>query len=106
MRHSGALRFTPCYTYSSFFTCAGYQGYIPGVISENCIGVRYTKSSAASANNALPRGIEQSVQERYQTTSRSDYMHHDDKQHPNVSQTLNLNRPQDTYKKVSRWNFI
>ena len=84
-----------------FHSLSGYQGYISGVASENCFGERYTETSSKSANKTISRGIDQRPSEKWITTSKSQYKHHNANEHPNVSQTLNINRPEDRYVKVS-----
>lgn len=75
------------------------MGYISGVSSENVYGTRYAKATEMSSGNAIIRGIDQTSDVKYQTTSGSTYMQHHSEQHAKVSETVGVMRPQDTYEK-------
>jgi hypothetical protein len=79
----------------------GYSGYVPAVASENCFGKTFAMASHASATNQIVRGTDLGAKDKFVTSSGAEYIHHDGNAHANVSQTVGVHRPQDTYQKVS-----
>ena len=77
------------------------MGYIKGVASENVFATRYSNATKLSSGETIVRGIDQSADVKYQTTSGSTYVHHNPAQHASVSQTVGVHRDQDCYAKVS-----
>ena len=55
-----------------------------------------------SSSNTIVRGIDQSADVKYQTTSGSTYSQHNPDAHAKVSQTVGVQRAQDTYQKVRK----
>ena len=81
----------------------GYQGYIVGVASENVYGATYANATYQSSCGVIPKGLDQDASLKFQTTSGGAYIHHNADRHDPVSTIVGVNRPQDTYKKVSSY---
>ena len=82
----------------------GYSGYIPGVGPENVFAKTYSRATQDSSSNTIPRGIDQPANLKYQTSSGNEFIHHNADRHESVSQTVGVQRNQDTYTKVSYKN--
>ena len=80
----------------------GYSGYIAGVGPENVYAKTYSRATLDSSSNAIPRGIDQPANLKFQTSSGSEFIHHNADAHESVSQVVGVQRNQDTYKRVSR----
>lgn len=59
----------------------GYGGYLTGVKAENVFGQTYGKTSYQSTANQIERGIDQAPHLKYNSTFRSEFIKHSDKQH-------------------------
>jgi len=81
----------------------GYQGYIVGVASENVFGTTYANATYLSSSGIIPKGLDQDPSLKFRTTSGSAYIHHNPDAHELVSSIVGVNRPSDTYKKVSSY---
>jgi len=79
----------------------GYQGYIPGVACENVYATTYSRATMKSSAGAIPRGIDQPSNLKYETSSGAEYIKHNADAHASVSDVVGVQRNQDTYKKVS-----
>lgn len=64
-------------------------------------GQTYGKTSYASSANQFPRGIDQPADVKFQTTFKSEFVQHSQKQHETTAQIVGVQRQQDQYKKVS-----
>ena len=80
---------------------AGYSGYIPGVYCENVYGQTFSKQTLASSAGTIPRGRDQPANLKFQTSSGTEFQHHNPDAHAKVSQVVGVQRAQDTYKRVS-----
>lgn len=80
----------------------GYSGYIAGVGPENVYAKTYSRATLDSSSNAIPRGIDQPANLKFQTSSGSEFIHHNADAHESVSQVVGVKRNQDTYARVSK----
>ena len=82
----------------------GYSGYIPGVACENVYATTYSRATIKSSAGAIPRGIDQPSNLKYETSSGAEYIKHNADAHASVSDVVGVQRSQDTYKKVSYYS--
>ena len=79
----------------------GYGGYLTGVKSENVYGQTYGKISYQSTAGDIQRGIDQPANVKYNSSFKKEFIKHSDKTYETTAQIVGVNRPEDTYKKVS-----
>ncbi len=79
----------------------GYGGYLTGVKAENVYGQTYGKISYQSTAGEIQRGIDQPADVKYSSSFRKEFIKHSDKTYETTAQIVGVNRPEDTYKKVS-----
>jgi hypothetical protein len=70
----------------------GYAGYIPGVSSENCFAMTYSKATQASAGGQIPRGMDQPANLKFRSTAASEYQQHNADAVDSVSKTVGVQR--------------
>lgn len=79
----------------------GYGGYLTGVKSENVFGQTYGKTSFKSTAGAIERGIDLPAPVKYNSTFRSEFIKHSERQHETTAQIVGVHREEDKYKRVS-----
>ena len=52
----------------------GYQGFVPGVKSENVFGQSYGKTSNASVQGNIQRGFDAAPEDRYKSLNGQTYV--------------------------------
>lgn len=75
----------------------GYAGYIQGVKSENIYGTTYGKTTYTSSAGTFQRGIDQSADQKFTTSMKSEFSQHDAKKHETTAQIVGVNRGPETY---------
>ena len=71
-----------------------------GVKSENVFGQTYGKVSYQSTAGQIERGIDLPPHNKYNSTFRSEFVRHSDKQVETTAQLVGVQRARDSYKKV------
>lgn len=85
---------------SSSSNGTGYGGYIPGVKSENVFGQTYGKVTYQSSAGAIPRGIDQPSNLKYQSMFKAEYIQHSKHQYETTADIVGVQRQEDSFKKV------
>lgn len=69
--------------------------------SENVYGQTYGKISYQSTAGGIERGIDQPAHIKYNSTFKSEFVKHSDRQFETTAQIVGVHREEDTYKRVS-----
>ena len=64
-------------------------------------GQTYGKISYQSTAGNIQRGIDQPANVKYNSSFKKEFIKHSDKTYETTAQIVGVNRPEDTYKKVS-----
>lgn len=64
-------------------------------------GQTYGKISYQSTAGDIERGIDQPAHLKYNSSFKKEFIKHSDKTYETTAQIVGVNRPEDTYKKVS-----
>ena len=59
--------------YNLTMFCVGYQGYVPGVKSENVFGESFAKTSGASGDGSIQRGFDLEPADKYKSVTQATY---------------------------------
>ena len=85
----------------NFIFWIGYVCYLTVVKSENVYGQTYGKISYQSTAGGIERGIDQPAHVKYNSSFKKEFIKHSDKTYETTAQIVGVDRPEDTYKKVS-----
>ena len=91
---------------ASLTLVSGYDGYVPGIKSENVFGQTYGKTSYASSAGTFHRGIDEPSKLKYNTIMKQEFIDHATQQHDTTATIVGVHREEDSYQKVKYPHFL